>query len=64
VDEALRDLRSSPSWIGNSSGLLQNCEWSDSGVSGSSVLKWKSDAPARPAHSSDEVLVGWIGPEG
>lgn len=61
VEEALRDLQSSPLWIGNSTSLLQNCEWCVSSTGNSSILKWKHDAPARPADSDDDVLVGWIG---
>ncbi|KAG8718922.1 hypothetical protein FRC08_004051 [Ceratobasidium sp. 394] len=56
-------VRSSPSWIGNSSGLIQNTEWVEDSRTRSSFLRLKSDATGEdlPVDGDGNVLVCWVG---
>ncbi|KEP46381.1 hypothetical protein V565_201920, partial [Rhizoctonia solani 123E] len=63
VRDAVREIKNSPFWIGNSARIASNFEWITRATDPSAYLKWKDDAPDRPddAESDDDVYITWIG---
>lgn len=68
LHDTINRLIASSRWIGNARRLLEDCQWSESGVSGSTFLKWKLDVPREsievtdePCNADDNVLVSWVG---
>ncbi|KAG8789220.1 hypothetical protein FRC12_013754 [Ceratobasidium sp. 428] len=61
--EALALLKSSPGWIGNSTGLMRDAEWVEDGRSDSMYFRIKqgTDVGSLPVDESGNVKVSWIG---
>ncbi|KAF8599104.1 hypothetical protein BDV93DRAFT_511927 [Ceratobasidium sp. AG-I] len=63
VHKAIQDLQASRHalWIGDSKKIFENCVWKSHGRASTSTLRWKADAPDKPADSDGDALIAYLG---